>query len=417
MNKDFIFRLDWTVILIYFSFLLIGIISIYSSTYEENNIIFFSSIVGKQILFCISSILIGILILNIKPGFFQQVSFIIYILSIISLIGLFLIGDTAAGSTSWYKIGTIKIQPSEFAKISTALMIASYFTNIQTDITKTNSLIKALLIILIPSILIISQRDPGSAIVFSSFILVFFREGLPIKYLFLIIVGLILFVLTLVLSIYLVFIIIILSVLVQYFFIKKYNSKTKFNKYFLLIIAGVTFCLSVNFIFNSVFEQRHRDRFNVILGITEDIKGVGYNINQSKIAIGSGGLIGKGFLQGTQTKGNFVPAQHTDYIFTNIAEEWGFIGSMVLILLFLILILRILDRGEKQKNIFNRVFIYCIASLITFHFIINIGMSLGLLPTIGIPLPFISYGGSSMLSFSILIFLYLNFDVNRFNQW
>jgi rod shape determining protein RodA len=177
------------------------------------------------------------------------------------------------------------------------------------------------------------------------------------------------------------------------------------------------FILSVNFIFNSVFEQRHRDRFNIMLGIIEDTKGLGYNVNQSKIAIGSGGLTGKGFLQGTQTKGNFVPEQQTDYIFSTVGEEWGFLGSFGLITVFVVLIIRMLNQAEKQTNIFRRTFIYGISSLIFTHFVINIGMSLGLLPTIGIPLPFISYGGSSLLTFSLLIFIYLNFDSNRLNDW
>jgi len=419
MNKLFIYRLDWTIIFCYLFLVFFGFINIYSSNYsnETLNNLSFNSLVGKQILLFLTSISIGIFILGIRTRFFQQFSSLIYVVSILSLIGLFVFGQTINGAISWYSFGGISIQPSEFAKIATALMIARYLSDFQTDIKNKKYLILGILIILLPALLIMIQADPGSAIIFCSLFLIFFREGLSFNYLILALISAGLFIITLLFSInYIIYSIILISLIFTYFS-NKTNLKTRILPLISLVFTSIIFVFSVNFIFNSVFEQRHRDRFNIMLGIIEDTKGLGYNINQSKIAIGSGGLTGKGFLQGTQTKGNFVPEQQTDYIFTTIGEEWGFLGSFGLIVAFVILIVRMLNQAEKQTNIFRRTFIYAISSLIFSHFAINIGMSLGLLPTVGIPLPFISSGGSSLLAFSLLIFIYLNFDANRLNDW
>ena len=419
MSKYLIYRLDWIVIFCYLILVFFGIINVYSSTYSEEifNSLNFQSLVGKQTIFFLTSISFGIFILGIRIQFFQQFSYIIYAISILSLIGLFIFGQKINGATSWYLFKGISIQPSEFAKIATAFMIARHLSNFQTNIKNKKSLIIGLCIILLPSSLIIMQPDPGSALVFFSFFLVFFREGLSFNYLILSILAIFLFIITLVFPINFIVYSIFFIFLFFFFYLKKNNQKSKISPLFLVAISSVIFVFSVNFIFNSVFEKRHRDRFNIILGVIEDTKGVGYNINQSKIAIGSGGLTGKGFLQGTQTKGNFVPEQQTDYIFSTVGEEWGFLGSFGLIIIFVVLIVRMLNQAEKQTNIFKRTFIYSICSLIFSHFSINIGMSLGLLPTIGIPLPFISSGGSSLLTFSLLIFIYLNFDSNRLNDW
>lgn len=419
MSKSFIYRLDWIVIFCYLILVFFGIINIYSSSYSQEMFYSsnFKSLVGKQVIFLLISISIGIFILGIRIQFFQQFSYTIYTISILSLIGLFIFGQTINGATSWYIFKGISIQPSEFAKIATAFMIAKHLSNFETNIKNKKSLIIGLCIIALPSSLIIIQPDPGSAVIFFSFFLVFFREGLSFNYLILSILAIFLFIVTLLYPINFVFYSIFLISLFFIFYLKKFNIKSKIFPLLLIVISSVIFVFSVNFIFNSVFEQRHRDRFNIILGVIEDTKGIGYNINQSKIAIGSGGLTGKGFLQGTQTKGNFVPEQQTDYIFSTVGEEWGFLGSLGLIMIFVILIVRMLNQAEKQTNIFRRTFIYSICSLIFSHFSINIGMSLGLLPTIGIPLPFISSGGSSLLTFSLLIFIYLNFDSNRLNDW
>jgi rod shape determining protein RodA len=226
-----------------------------------------------------------------------------------------------------------------------------------------------------------------------------------------------LFLITLSFKIGIVIVVIIAVITVLFYFIKKSRWKVKVWSFLLVLVTSIGFSYSVDFIFNNIFKQRHRDRINIVLGKETDTKGIGYNINQSKIAIGSGGFSGKGFLEGTQTKGDFVPEQHTDYIFSTIGEEWGFVGGVLVIFIFCGLIMRIILSAEKQVNRFRRVFSHGVASLIFVHFLINIGMSLGMVPTIGIPLPFISYGGSSLLAFSILIFIHLNLDANRLNDW
>ena len=418
MNKGYLYRLDWLVISFYLAFVLVGVVNIYSSTYSNLNKAFiFNSLAGKHVIIFIISLVFGFFILFIRTQFFQQLSYVIYFVSILLLIGLFFFGETINSARSWYIIKGISLQPSELAKIGTAFAVSRHLSDFNTDMKKFRYLFMGLVIILIPFILIILQPDPGSAIIFSSLFLVFFREGLSFNYLIFSLFGLILFISTLIIPINHIILLLILIGFFIFYFLKRSNKKTRLLPYLIFILISATFILSVNFIFNSVFEQRHRDRFNIILGLVEDSKGLGYNINQSKIAIGSGGILGKGFLEGTQTKGNFVPEQQTDYIFTTVAEEWGFIGSSALILMFVFLIIRMINRAEKQSNIFRRNFIYAICCLILSHFTINIGMSLGLIPTVGIPLPFVSSGGSTLLSFSLLIFIYLNFDSNRLNEW
>ena len=419
MNKPFIYRLDWIIIFCYLFLISFGIINIYSSSYtmEANNMITLKSLTGKQILYLIISLFIGVFTLSVRTRFFQQFSKIVYIMSIISLVGLFIFGETVNGAKSWYLFWGSSVQPSEFAKITCSLMIAKHLSDFQTDIKNTKSLLLGLIIILVPAFLIAIQPDPGSAIIFSSFFLVFIKEGASFNYLIVFIIAMSLFIITLLIPLEFIIYGIITIGSSIIFYSKKYNLKVKVASILSLIFVTVIFVFSVSFIFNSVFEQRHRDRFNVMLGVIEDSKGIGYNINQSKIAIGSGGLTGKGFLKGTQTKGNFVPEQQTDYIFSTVGEEWGFLGSLMLIIVFVVLILRMINQAEKQSNTFRKTFIYSISCLFLLHFIINIGMSLGLLPTIGIPLPFISSGGSSLLTFSLMIFIYLNFDANRLIEW
>ena len=328
-----------------------------------------------------------------------------------SLIGLFIFGQTISGATSWYSIGGFNLQPAEFTKITTALVVAEFLSGIQRDIRKRNDLIIALLFILIPVVLIILQPDAGSALVFFGLFFVFIREGLDMRWLFFSLGLIVVFIATLIFKPLIVSIGIALVTLIVFGSFKK--SNVKLNPFLYTLGVCIVFSYSVDFIFNSVFEQRHRDRFNIILGLETDTRGIGYNINQSKIAIGSGGFSGKGYLNGTQTKGDFVPAQHTDYIFSTVGEEWGFLGSSFIILLFTLLIFRIIYRAEKQSSAFRRMFSYAFASILFVHFFVNIGMTLGLVPTVGIPLPFISYGGSSLMAFSLMLFIYLNFDYNR----
>ena len=419
MNNNIIYRLDWLLILVYLLLVSFGIINVYSATYSETLDGFFdvSQPVGKQVFFLVFSFFIGIIILSVNSKFFEQFALVGYFVTILLLLGLFIFGKTVSGATSWYSIGGLSVQPSEMAKVSTALMIASFLSKFQSDLKTPRTLLKIGAYVLLPFLLIVLQPDPGSALVFGAFFFPLFREGLNYAYLIVFFSSLLLFFITLSFHFGIVVGIISLVIFLIYYFIKKMNPKLKIWPFIIFLIISIGFSFSVDYIFNNVFQQRHRDRINIVLGKEVDTQGVGYNINQSKIAIGSGGLNGKGFLEGTQTKGDFVPEQHTDYIFSTIAEEWGFLGSFFLIFLFCFLISRMILQAEKQTNKFRRIFSYGSAGLIFTHFFINIGMSLGMVPTIGIPLPFISYGGSSILAFSIMIFIHLNFDANRLNDW
>jgi len=419
MNNNIIYRLDWLLILVYLLLVSFGIINVYSATYSETLDGFFdvSQPVGKQVFFLVFSFFIGIIILSVNSKFFEQFALVGYFVTILLLLGLFIFGKTVSGATSWYSIGGLSVQPSEMAKVSTALMIASFLSKFQSDLKTPRTLLKIGAYVLLPFLLIVLQPDPGSALVFGAFFFPLFREGLNYAYLIIFLSLLSLFFITLSFHFGIVIGIISLVIFSIYYFIKKMNPKLKIWPFIIFLIISIGFSFSVDYIFNNVFQQRHRDRINIVLGKEVDTQGVGYNINQSKIAIGSGGLDGKGFLKGTQTKGDFVPEQHTDYIFSTIAEEWGFLGSFFLIFLFCFLIFRMILQAEKQTNKFRRIFSYGSAGLIFTHFFINIGMSLGMVPTIGIPLPFISYGGSSILAFSIMIFIHLNFDANRLNDW
>jgi len=413
MNNSLLFRLDWLSLLTYIALVSFGIINIYSTTFSDSALSIWNpaSISGKQFWIFGACLIAMPFILYIKSNFFEHFSYIFYGLSILSLIGLFIFGQTISGATSWYSIFGFSLQPAEFTKITTALVVAEFLSGIQRDIRKRNDLIIALLFILIPVVLIILQPDAGSALVFFGLFFVFIREGLDMHWLFFSLGLIVVFIATLIFKPLIVSIGIALVTLIVFGSLKK--SNVKLNPFLYTLGVFIVFSYSVDFIFNSVFEQRHRDRFNIILGLESDTRGIGYNINQSKIAIGSGGFSGKGYLNGTQTKGDFVPEQHTDYIFSTVGEEWGFLGSSFIILLFTLLIFRIIYRAEKQSSAFRRMFSYAFASILFVHFFVNIGMTLGLVPTVGIPLPFISYGGSSLMAFSLMLFIYLNFDCNR----
>ena len=407
------------LILIYLILVSFGIVNVYSATFSETleGIFDISQAVRKQVFFLIFSLFIGMIILAINSKFFEQFATLGYFLSLLLLFGLFVFGKTVSGATSWYNIGGISLQPSELAKVTTALVIASLLSKFQSDLKTPRTLFKIGAYVLLPFLLIVLQPDPGSALVFGAFFFPLFREGLNYTYLIIFLSVLALFFITLSFHFGVVIGIIAILIFLLYFIFKNLNPRVKIWPFLIFLIVSIGFSFSVDYIFDNVFQQRHRDRINIVLGKEIDTQGVGYNINQSKIAIGSGGFKGKGFLEGTQTKGDFVPAQHTDYIFSTIGEEWGFIGSFFLIFLFCLLIFRIILQAEKQTNKFRRVYSYGTAGLIFTHFFINIGMSLGMIPTIGIPLPFISYGGSSILAFSIMVFIHLNFDANRLNDW
>lgn len=418
MNSLNIFKYDLISFFTYTLLVTFGIVNIYSATYNESftTVIDYTSIVGKQLIFLLACIVAFFLIIFTKNKFFDSISTVLYFISIILLLSLFIFGSERGGAKSWYIIGPISFQPTEFAKLCTALFLAKFLSIIQTDLKKTRDIFIVGVIILIPVILITLQPDPGSALVFFAFIFPILREGLDLKFLYF---GIIIF-LTLLLTLILGFTTISTIILMLFVLLNLYNRQKKirvsFTTYLLSLIVFIGVSFSTNYLFENVLEQRHRDRVNLIIGKEVDNRGIGYNTNQSKIAISNGGFFGAGFLKGTQTKGKFVPRQHTDYIFSTIGEEWGFAGSFLTILLFSLLITRISIRADKQINHFRRIYSYCFASLLFIHFFINIGMSIGLVPSVGIPLPYISYGGSSLLIFSVMFFIYLNFDSSRLKE-
>ncbi len=397
-----------------------GWLNIYSSSLstvsEDASIFDFTQIYGKQFLFIAFSIPIIFIVLSVEAKFYEKYSIIIFAVSLLSLVGLFLFGKTIAGQRCWYAIGSFTLQPSEFAKAATSLALAKYLSDVQVNLKDVNRQIQVLIIIFLPVMLILPQPDPGSALIYSVFFIVLYREGLPGWYLLTGFIAIVLFVLTLATNNpYIVIGITALVLIINYFRSRLVDRNIIASAILLIIITAFSF--SVNFVFNNVFKQHHRDRFNILLGKEVDMKGVGYNTNQSEIAIGSGGFFGKGYLEGTQTKGGFVPEQHTDYIFTTVGEEWGFLGSIFVIGLFVGLILRIIYLAERQKTKFSRVYGYCVAGILFIHFFVNIAMVVGVFPTIGVPLPFFSYGGSGLWGFTILLFIFLKMDANKVNEW
>ncbi|MEN9335859.1 MAG: Peptidoglycan glycosyltransferase MrdB [Bacteroidota bacterium] len=419
-NQSVSSNIDWISIVIYITLVILGWLNIYSSSLsgapEDASIFDFSQIYGKQFLFILFAIPIIFTILAVEAKFFEKYSIIIFGVSLLSLAGLFVLGKTIAGQRCWYGIGSFTLQPSEFAKAATALALAKYLSDVQVNLREMNRQIQALFIVFLPVMLILPQPDPGSALIYFVFFFVLYREGLPGWYLVTGFIAILLFILTLATNNP--FIVIGLTALAL--IINHYRSRIVDRNIFasiLMFLMISVFTFSVNFVFNNVFKQHHRDRFNILLGKEVDMKGVGYNTNQSEIAIGSGGWFGKGYLEGTQTKGGFVPEQHTDYIFTTVGEEWGFTGSLFVIGLFVGLILRIIYLAERQKTKFSRVYGYCVAGVLFIHFFVNIAMVIGVFPTIGVPLPFFSYGGSGLWGFTILLFIFLKMDANKVNEW
>lgn len=459
--------LDWFTVSIYFVLIIIGWISIYAAVYNEEHYSIWdiTQRYGKQLIWIILAIGIAIVCIVIDSNFYTFFAYIIYGLLMSTLIAVLLFGREIHGARSWFEIGSFRVQPAEFAKFGTCLVVAKLLSSYNFHISGVKNLLKIVAALVFPAILIILQNDTGSALVYFAFILVLYREGMSGAILILCVLMALLFLISLVLELYA--IVLLLSILAVLFFAiysKKiktsiiyciisgslfaiiyevnnfsalhiplhiviiialtislipvlvyiYRGRLSYIYYIILVFTGaVSFTFSVDYFFNKVLEDHQRTRINVLLGFEEDLKGAGYNVNQSKIAIGSGGVYGKGFLQGTQTKFDFVPEQSTDFIFCTIGEEWGFIGSTVVILLFCALLIRLIQLAERQRSKFSRIYGYGVMSIILFHFAINIGMTIGLTPVIGIPLPFISYGGSSLWAFTILLFVFLRLDASR----
>ncbi len=417
-------KLDWIIISIYLLLVGFGVGNILSSSVsgEEIYLFDFTKLYGKQFIYTLISLFVGFIVISIDVKFYERFSSLFYLLSLILLVCLFLFGKRVNGALSWFPIGSFNLQPSEFVKITVALAVSKYISDYQTDLRKISDQAKLFLIILIPILIIILQNDTGSSIVFFSLFLVLYREGISQNYIKSIFAIIILSIITLKFSLLTSSIIAVLFTTAYYFFRRK--TKNKIIKIIVVSFLSLATCFATTYTYNNILKNHQRNYIKVWLNLEKDPlkikkmeKTILYNLNESKKAISSGGLTGKGYLKGTRTMGNFVPAQHSDYIFSTVGEEWGFFGSIFIIFLYAMLILRILYLSEIQKNKFSRVYGYSTASILFIHFLINIGMVLGLTPTIGIPLPFLSYGGSSLIAFTILLFIFLRLDANKINEW
>lgn len=469
-SSDSLSNIDWITVFTYFMLVALGWANIYAAVYNDDHasILDISQRYGKQLIWISIALVLIIAILVIDSKFYEFFAYFVYLATIFLLIAVLLFGTKVHGARSWFEIGPIRFQPAEFAKLATAMALAKFLSTFGTNITKLKDLAIAGAIIFVPAALIILQNDTGSALVYVSFIIVLYREGL---WFWVIILGLILaslFISVLVFPILYVFILLPpLAILVFHFMERKrsytfavsliflavftllyiinaytlsintsyiilistvisilllifpaYKNKVKsFALISIVLLGSMSFSFSVNYLFNNVLEKHQRTRINVLLGLEEDPSGVGYNVNQSEIAIGSGGVFGKGYLQGTQTKYDFVPEQDTDFIFCTVGEEWGFLGTATVLGIFLFLLLRLVFMAERQKSKFSRLYGYGVASILFFHLVINVGMTIGLAPVIGIPLPFFSYGGSSLWSFTILLFVFIKLDASRKEQF
>ncbi|MFO7938327.1 MAG: rod shape-determining protein RodA [Bacteroidales bacterium] len=460
-------NIDWFTVMLYLLLVLMGWVNIYAAVYndEHHSILDFSQRYGKQLIWIVAAIIIAITMLLIDVKVFSFFAYAIYGVAIFSLVAVLLFGTEINGAKSWFQIGAFRIQPAEFAKIATALALARYLSEFNVQLKNWRTYFRIGAILLLPPILVILQNDFGSALVYGSFILVLYREGLPEVVLLLLAFIVLLFILSLVLP-KLIVILIILAIALIVFAYRSRNLKRTFwgllilvalgaisygaNVFFelelalyytallaigaaslvfillsirlkiphvllglMFLIGSIAFSFSVDYVFANFLEPHQQTRINTLLGLESDPLGVEYNVNQSKIAIGSGGFSGKGFLKGTQTKYDFVPEQSTDFIFCTIGEEWGFVGSVVIIGFFLLLLVRLITLAERQRSKFSRIYGYGVVSVLFFHAMVNIGMTIGLMPVIGIPLPFFSYGGSSLWAFTILLFIMLRLDASR----
>lgn len=463
-------NVDWITIGIYLAMMFIGWINIYAAVYNEDHksIMDMTQRYGKQLMWIGAAIFIAMLMINTDSKFFVTFAFPIYLLLVFILLVVLIVGSEIKGARSWIQLGNFSIQPSEFMKMGTALALSRYISSYDFKMHNFKSMLTMAGIILLPVGLIFLQNDTGSALVFGVFILVLYREGLNGLVLFFSFLIAMVFILTMILDPLPTILILSVTALIINYLLKKKLQRTLIGGgvffgifgilwllnnlfggsispvFFILIAAiltsamfftwaimlhkrslailigiylgSVLFSVSVDYVFHNVMEEHQRDRINELLGIETDVLGTGYNVNQSKIAIGSGGFFGKGFLQGTQTKFDFVPEQDTDFIFCTVGEEWGFIGTTTVIGLFMALLMRIIYLAERNRSRFSRIYGYSVACILFFHFAINIGMTIGLAPVIGIPLPFFSYGGSSLWSFTLLLFIFIRLDASRFEQ-
>ncbi len=399
---------DRYLVLFYVALVVIGWLAIYSASYDglsELRTFDFSQSYGRQLIWIILSGIFAISILLIDTKIIQSYAYHVYLFCMLLIFSVVFLGTEISGAKAWIRIGSFSIQPIEFAKFATALALAKFFSEGKTASERRKLWFSAFALILIPSAIAILQKDTGSALVFFSFIILFYREGFSTTTLLFGILAIILFIFTICFNeLYTLAFLLVLLIVACIFF---NGNKKNIIRSFIVFASMVTFVFAVNIVYNNVLQDHQRQRIDTIFGKSADPKGADFNLNQSKIAIGSGGFFGKGYLKGTQTKLNFVPEQSTDFIFCSIGEEFGFIGSLTVIGLFMALIIRTILLAEKSRNEFTRIYGYGVASVFFFHLVINIGMTIGLVPVIGIPLPFISYGGSALWGFTILLFIFI----------
>lgn len=408
---------DWWLIILYLAIALIGCVSIYASIHssDPSSIFDLNTRSGKQILWLGISLVVDLVILfAINPRIWEVVSSMGYILVLILLVVVIFVSKDVKGSHSWFELGPIKFQPAEVSKITTSLMLAGIMSRPNFKFNSQAGLLSVALVLGLPMLAILGESETGSALVYVGFVFVLYREGLSGWWLALIGLAILLFIFTLIFNWKVSAIILVSICLIYYLYFLKHTRKEAHNarrivlmRVLAVIAGGMMLIFATDFIFHNVLQDHQRGRIEVLLGLKEDPSGVGYNVRQSMIAIGSGGFAGKGFLSGTQTTYGFVPEQSTDFIFCTIGEEWGFLGCIFLLLLYVALISRIVSDADKCREAFTRIYGYCLASCLFMHLFINIGMTIGLMPVIGIPLPMLSYGGSSLLAFSIFIFIFI----------
>ncbi len=466
-QNNIFLNIDWITILLYLALVMMGWINIYAAVYsdEHQSILDIGQQYGKQMIWIIAGLFLAICVLIVDSKFYVAFAYHIYILILFLLVAVLFFGREVNGARAWFEVGGVALQPAELGKFATSLAIAKYMSQFGFKMARTKSYIVLGTMMLLPALLILLQNDTGSALVFAVFFLVFYREGLPDVILIGGFTAIILFILALLWTQFQILILLIIVSLILFTIIRQSIKEGVIGFVMVTLIYGIMFglkniigfdatpfqlmvftailsvlifivygfsrhirqawfvllffifsiaiSLSVNYFYRSVMVSHQRDRVDNLLGIKNDLLGAGYNVHQSKIAIGSGGIIGKGFLKGTQTKYNFVPEQSTDFIFCTVGEEWGFLGTTVVILLFLILLIRLIYLAERQRSTFSRIYGYGVACILFFHIVINISMTIGLAPVIGIPLPFFSYGGSSLWSFTILLFIFIKLDASR----
>ncbi|MBU2927460.1 rod shape-determining protein RodA [Winogradskyella psychrotolerans] len=418
------FKFDWITIILFLLLLAFGYLNIMSASHVGEITSYFDTdqLYGKHLIFIGLTFFLIIIILSFEAKFYEQFASIIYLVAMLALIGLFIFGKDVNGARSWYGVGSMTIQPSEFAKFATALAVAKYISDLQTNMTTIKDQLRVAAIIFVPALLILLQNDAGSTIVYLAFFFVFYREGLQQIYLVIALSLIILAVLGLKFGVIITAIVVTTILTVVYFIRKK--KRGSLLQYLIVLLVSVAFSYGVKLFYEHGLKAHQQNRISLWLRLEKDPaklermkKAEAYNLIQSEQAISSGGVSGKGFMQGTRTTGKFVPEQHTDYIFSTVGEEWGFLGTSAVVLLFVLLIVRVLYLAEGQKSQFSRVYGYSVASILFIHFTINIGMVMGLIPTVGIPLPFFSYGGSGLWGFTILLFIFVKLDSNKINEW